>query len=162
MNPAAKLPDLVDGKASISIPVLLFREYHQVGIGPGLQRALDPLEAQHLRRCGRHGAQGVRDAGTGPLQEVVDALDQCDRAKSCCQRSSSVQIVSARPAHLPAIVVVPSSVRTKPSLMIWCSPSPFVHLYRPSGSPTMCIASVTSINPSGCALYAILMVLGCR
>lgn len=51
VDPATKLPDLVDNEAVRTVDVLFFREDDEIGISTSVQRALDSLQTQHFCRC---------------------------------------------------------------------------------------------------------------
>lgn len=117
VHSAAELPDFIDGEATSAILILPFREDDEISISAGVKRPLDALQPQHLCRCRSDSFQDGGDASPGPLQEVVGALNQSDGANSLlsahCSCSGRLQY-----SHLPAMLSVPSSVSTKPFLMM--------------------------------------------
>jgi hypothetical protein len=77
MHPRPEFPYLVHAQSGDAF-VLALRQNHKIRVGPGIQRPLDALETQHRRRRGRHGVEGLGHGRSGPVEEVVDALDERD------------------------------------------------------------------------------------
>lgn len=83
IHPAAKLPDLVNGetgRSALVSRVFFLGKDDEIGVGTGVERPFDPLEAEHFGRGRGHCAKNVGDAGAGPFEEVVGAFDQGDGA----------------------------------------------------------------------------------
>lgn len=95
-------------------------------------------------------------------KSVMELLRGLVSLVSCGLQEDHAGDLRVSVSHLPAMVLEFSSSSVEPCFTMLHTCSPLVHGYAPSGRPTRCMASVTKMKPSGCALKAILMVVGCR
>lgn len=76
INPRPQLPNLINRQSRSRKRILRFPQHHQIRIRPTVQRPLNPLQSQHLRRRSSNSTKRLRRGRVRPPPEVIHTLDQ--------------------------------------------------------------------------------------